>query len=244
MFRIKSVLALGMLAILALAPMREADAGPKMPYKLRYKAELDHTEASRTVRLSVLDARDAAHGGNEPEKLGLYRGTFGDPRDLVNKGDPVDEYIRGWVSDLLGQHGIVVLVTEDQPELRVVIEEFWFAGGGTYVRLDIALRMELVPAGKTKPLVVHPFALLSEGTHSWGGYLTALRRDGNPALGAFIESGEFARVVGEPPTKPKAPAEPAHDDQTVLPPSTKAGCANDRDCKGKRICEGGACVNP
>ena len=244
MFRSSSVLALGALAVLAFAPVRAADAAPKMPHKLRYKAELDHADYSRTVRLAVVDAREATRGGDEPEKLGVVRNTFGVPWELVNKGDPVDEYVRGWLSDLLAQHGIAVLATEDQPELRVLVEQFWFAGGGTYVRLDVALRMELVPAGKTKPVAIHPVGLFSEGTNSWGGYLTALRGDGNPAIGAFIESPEFVRVVGDPPAKPKVQAEPARDDQTVVVPSSKGGCANDRDCKGRRICEGGACVNP
>lgn len=229
------------LAFLAVATVMigTAVAAPPLPYKLRYQDKLDHPTAQRTARLEVLDQR-ALDDGVPPERLGTTRGGYGNPFDVINKGDAIEVYFQNSTEDILGSEGIAVLARDDEPLVRVYVEKFWFEGVEHFhFVLDVRLRVEVFRAGSGKPSASKTLEFAPAGRHTKDGLLTMLGQEWGPALSAFLASDEATRVLGPAPTPPPVagPAEPP-------PQPVVGGCGSDRDCKGRRICEAGACVDP
>ncbi len=216
-----------------------AVAAPKTKYKLHYRAELDHPIATRSCRLIVSDER-AKERDDPPERLGTWRTSLGVHNHLINTGDGLEAYFADWTADSLQHHGVAVLDRDDEPRIHVVIEHFWIEGYYMHTRLEARLRVELYVPGRRRPAFVTTLELNPTGGKlSVTGLLAKLLDEGVPALARYLASTEVAKVLGAPPE----PEEP----KTAAPPTAvpvEGGCRNDRDCKGRRICEEGACVDP
>ncbi len=225
-----------------------ASAKPKMieiKHKLNFHYDdLEDLTANRSVRVEVRDERSelARDEDMPPERLGTLRNGYGMPFALVNTGEPLETYFSGWMGRILKHNGIAALERDDQPRLLVTIEGMWIEGYAMHNTLELELRVELFAPKARRPAVTETIDLTVSGPNTVQGLLAKLWRAGVPAVDAYLASDAATDILGEALTVPEPvavePPAPSRSEPASI------GCQNDRDCKGRRICDGGACTDP
>ncbi len=93
-----------------------------------------------TVRLEVVDSREAKLGGQEKDLVGQVRGTYGNPFGL-REAAPVAQIVAAATSDALSHAGVRAQA-DASPRLIVVVTKYWVDGYSMYTA-NVEAQVEL-----------------------------------------------------------------------------------------------------